>query len=241
MEPALSHPYSTTQSGAVNPYANRWRWWYAAIADWMLENPGGGMAECARSIGRSYAAVCAIAATDLFKAHLALRRKEFEARRDQKMIEKVQKVANRSLDLMFDVLEAKRDRIPLQQLQSIAEGALDRLGYGPKPAAGLTVNNTVVTTMSRPAVSMEELEAARQSYRAIQEKNRTIEHQPGAGRLAAPRLDGMSAEAGLTGTRPDAVFNPELALKKPPEGCTTPPNNAAEERLGYDPLTLSDS
>lgn len=162
-----------------NPYANRWRWWYAAIADWMLDNPGGSMADCARSIGRGVSTVSMIASTDLFKAHLALRRKDHEARRDSATIEKLNKVASRSLDLVYDVLEKKRDQIPITQLAQIAEGALDRLGYGVK-AAGITVNNNIVQANVRLAVSSEELENARSAYRAIQEKNRSalIEHEP---------------------------------------------------------------
>lgn len=209
-----------------NPYEGRWRWWYAAISDWMLDNPGGSMLDCARALGRGYGTISMIVVTDLFKAHFAIRRKEWEARRDamvsaaaaKGITEKLHKVANASLDLVVEVLDKKRAQVPIAQLQSIAEGALDRLGYAPKPAATVTVNNTMVAASIRPAVTGEELEAARASYRAIQEKNRnqatTIDHQP------APRA------AGLAGTRPM-----DLPTDSP---------HPAEEPA-YDPLSSVDS
>lgn len=178
MESALAPQRRNAADPASNPYQGRWRWWYASIADWMLDNPGGTMMDCAKAIGRGHSTVSMIVLTDLFKAHLALRRKEWEARHDRVLATKLQLVANKSLDLVVEVLDSKRDKVPLQQLQSIAEGALDRLGYGVQAKNGVTINNNVVAANIRPQVTLEELEAARQSYRAIQEKNRTIEHQP---------------------------------------------------------------
>lgn len=61
-----------------NPYEGRWRWWYAAIADWMLENPGGSMIDCAHAIGRGVGTVQQISASNTFKDYYAARRAEWE-------------------------------------------------------------------------------------------------------------------------------------------------------------------
>lgn len=174
MAPPLASP-----SGYSNPYEGRWRWWYTAIAEWMLDHPDGTLQDCARDIGRGYNTVCMIASTDLFKAHLAMRRKDYQARRDTAVISKLTAVANRSLDIIGEVLDKKRDQVPLKQLESLATSALDRLGFAPQPVQ-TTINNTIVNSQSRPSVTLEELESARRAYRSIQEQNRSveIEHEP---------------------------------------------------------------
>src|SRR5678815_4847907 len=49
----IHRPRSTEDTrGVSNPYEGRWRWWYSAISDWMLRNPGGTMADCAAELGR---------------------------------------------------------------------------------------------------------------------------------------------------------------------------------------------
>lgn len=159
-----------------NPYEGRWRYWYVAIIDWMLANPGRPLKECASDLGRGESTIYMITETDLFRTHFAQRRQAFSQAHDSELRTKMTALANKSLDILTEVLEKKRDTVGVAQLTTIATSALDRLGYSPnKPAAtGVTVNMpgsnpTLVTSVSR-----EELEEARTAMRLAQQNRAQI-------------------------------------------------------------------
>lgn len=153
-----------------NPYENRWRWWYPAIADWMIANPGKPMTECAKEIGRGYVTICMIVNTDLFRDFLAKRRSDWEKRHDYALREKTTKVAESALDILADVLDKKRDSIPLAKLAEVGFGALDRLGYSPnKPAPAAQVNvNAPGGQVAVFPVSTDALQEAQSAIRLAQ-------------------------------------------------------------------------
>lgn len=163
--------------GASNPYEGRWRYWYVAIIDWMLANPGRPLKECAAELGRAEGTIYMITETDLFRTHFAQRRAAFTQAHDSELRTKMTALASKSLDILTEVVDKKRDAIPVAHLTNIATSALDRLGYSPnKPAAapGVTVNlpgsnPTLVTSISR-----EELEEARTAMRLAQQNRAQI-------------------------------------------------------------------
>lgn len=162
--------------GASNPYEGRWRYWYVAIIDWMIANPGRPLKDCAAELGRGESTIYMITETDLFRTHFQQRRAAFSQAHDSELRTKMTALANKSMDILTEVLEKKRDTVPVAQLTTIAVSALDRLGYSPnKPAAtGVTVNlpgsnPTLVTSISR-----EELEEARTAMRLAQQNRAQI-------------------------------------------------------------------
>jgi len=156
-----------------NPYERRWGWWYAAIADWMIANPDGSMAQCARDLGKASSTISLIKNTDLFRDYLATRRKEWEARHDYALRAKTTKVALTALDILSEQLEKKRDNVPINTVNAIATSALDRLGYspqGPTPAAVQVNNYGAGAQVAVMPVNAGALEEARQAIRIAQQK-----------------------------------------------------------------------
>lgn len=156
-----------------NPFENRWRWWYPAIADWMIANPGKPMTECAKDLGRGYNTIIMITNTDLFRDFLAKRRGDWEKRHDFALREKTTKVAESALDILADVIDKKRDSIPLAKLAEVGFGALDRLGYSPQKAAPSTQVNVSAPNgqVNVLSVSTDALQEAQQAIRLAQARN----------------------------------------------------------------------
>jgi len=170
-------PRHTAGMNPSNPYENRWKWWYPAIADWMVANPGRPLRECAKDLGRGESTIYMIATTDLFKDFLANRRKEWEQRHDFSLREKTTRVAESALDILSEVLEKKRDTIPLARIAEIGFGALDRLGYAPQKQAAVAVNvqqngngNGVVVL----PVNSDALREAQEAIRVAQAKRAAL-------------------------------------------------------------------
>lgn len=115
-------------------------WWWDALIDWMVANPGSALKEVCASNGGPldihYATVLNVTQSDLFKARLAQRKTEISQGVDLMVISKTTKIASLGLDAIQNVLEKKRGQIPLEELQAVTTSALDRLGYGAKPPAG---------------------------------------------------------------------------------------------------------
>lgn len=149
----------------------RMRWWYESIADWMLVNPGGSMADCARDLGRGISTVYLVTATDVFKRYFEKRRAEYNELHDLSIISKTTKIAESVLDLQLEVLEKKRDKIPLSQLIQIGDSALSRLGYGAKAnGGGVTVNVGPNAGAHVVPVARETLAQARDVLRAAEQR-----------------------------------------------------------------------
>ena len=146
-------------------------WYFNAIIDWMIANPGRPLSELAAHIGRAQSTLSSIINSDMFKAHYAARRAEFESEHDFGIITKVTKVANASLDAMLVVLEKKKDQVPLPQLVAISDSALSRLGYGVKPQGpqlNFQVNGNGAQVVLPGAVTQQDLLEARMAVRAVE-------------------------------------------------------------------------
>lgn len=191
------------------PIARTSRWYYDAIIDWMIANPGRPLYECASHVHKHPNTIYAIVKTDMFKAIYAQRREEFRLMHDIGIIEKTSRVAHASLDAMLSTLEKKKDAVPLGLLKDITDSALDRLGYGTKPTAS---GNSVTVNVSQQAimapVSASDLEEARRVLRQVQAQ------QPSSGLEASP----MGSRP-LTSEVPEefqAQDTPEAPFPQPP-------------------------
>lgn len=166
----------------ANVQRKRMLWYYDAIIDWMIANPGAPLSECAAHVQRTPTTLSIIINSDMFKAALAARKAQFQAQHDIGLIHKTTKIANAGLDAILETLERKRSGVPIDQLQAVTGSALDRLGYGTKKdaTAGVTINSTGNTQVVIP-VTPSELEEARMAIRQVQ-RTHSLEAQtlPGA-------------------------------------------------------------
>lgn len=138
----------------------------------MLHNPAGSLKDCAADLKRHPVTIRLIARSDLFKAYLEERRKEFEVKNDAVLVAKMQKLAEGSLDMLLETLEKKRDTVPIAILASTTFGVLDRLGYAANaPGGGVVVNNNVAA-VAAPPVTASALEEARQALRLAEDRRR---------------------------------------------------------------------
>lgn len=147
-------------------------WYYSAIIDWMIANPGRPLSECAAHVGKAQTTLSIIINSDMFKAALAQRKAEFQARHDFGLIEKTTRIAHASLDAILTTLDKKKDAVPLEMLNTISESALGRLGYSAKPLTapgGVTVNVNAPQQQVVLPVSGQDLAEARMALRQVQE------------------------------------------------------------------------
>lgn len=165
-----------------NPYENRWRWWYHAIADLMISNPELKQHEIAAQLKKNPNTISMIVRTDAFRDVLAKRRQEWEARLDQGLRNRLAKVASSSLDLLIDAIDKKRDSIPIARVQEISMSALDRLGFSPDRGPQVSVQTNVQPGTVQVAVSVDALAEAREAIRIAQQK-RLETPEPAAGPL----------------------------------------------------------
>lgn len=152
--------------------------WHDSIIDDMFANPGTTIKATAERLGRSPVTVGYIVNSDLFKARYAQRRDQFNEDLDTRLIGKLAKVAELSLDLTMEQLEKKRTAVPLPLLNDIMSKSLDRLGYGPKPTnpsvqVNVQQNNGAQAQIATP-VSASVLEEARASLRQVEQSRSQI-------------------------------------------------------------------
>lgn len=155
-------------------FEGRWKWWYGAIIDIMLEHPDWSVKKIAEFLKKSPATLYAITGTDMFKEQLRSRREVYNERHDAGILARTSKIAELGLDAIIATLDKKKDAVPLPQLMEVTKGALDRLGYGPQPvqtpAVQITNNNVVAPQMAVPVNALLE---ARGAIRKL-ENTRTI-------------------------------------------------------------------
>jgi len=155
-----------------NPYDGRWLWWYDAIANWLLRNPGGRLEDCAKELGRGRSTVQMIAASDTFKTYYEKRKVEFRQCHDEVLTAKLLGVAADGLDALQAILKKRGDQVPMQVLAPMVEGVLDRLGFAPKSSPAVVIdastNNDNRIVNLPPTVSATTLEEARMAMRQVE-------------------------------------------------------------------------
>ncbi len=159
---------STAKPGSVAA-TRKMRWWYEALADFMLANPTALQNDIAAHFGRTASTISIVINTDAFKAYFRQRRAAFQSDLSEGVKQKLMNVADVSLDMMLEKLEKKKDSIPLDMLLKTNESVLKALGYGQTgggSAVQVNVNTNAATVA--PAVTLADLEAARVAFRNSQ-------------------------------------------------------------------------
>jgi hypothetical protein len=144
------------------------RSWYESLADYMIVHPTISNGELARHFGRAESTISTVVNTDSFKMYFRQRRAQHAETLDASVRQKLFKIADQSLDHMLSALEKKRDSVPLETLQRTSDMALKNLGYGAGTAPGVTVNVDQRPQTVNVAVSLDDLERAREALRRNQ-------------------------------------------------------------------------
>ena len=101
--------------------------------DWMLENPGGALRDCAVYFGYTQAWVSTVIHSDIFQAKLRERRGDIEAVVAADIPAKLRAVADIALEKLAAQLESSDNA---GFIHETADMVLNRLGYGPKSSPG---------------------------------------------------------------------------------------------------------
>lgn len=170
------------------------RWWYASIADWMLRNPGSKLEECAKFFNKHPNTISLIINSDVFKAYLAQRRREWQLDHDAQLTQRLGDVAMKSMDCILEQIDKKRDTLRLDVLTELMGSSLEKLGFG-KPNAPTVQVNTMVDASTQQiaiAVSPETLREAREALRIAESR------RGGGGQdiLLAPSAEATTSRAG---------------------------------------------
>lgn len=168
--------------GSIHDFrkANRkMRWWYESLADYMIANPQATQNEIAAYFGRAVATISTIVNTDAFIAYFRQRRQQHAEGLDIAVRAKLFKIADASLDHMLAALEKKRDSVPIETLHRTTDMALKNLGYGAPAPSGVTVHvGPQPPTTVNVAVSLDDLERAREALRRNQQKIIDVTPEP---------------------------------------------------------------
>lgn len=159
-----------TKSYAEVKATKKMRWWYEALADFMMANPAAKQNDIAAFFKKSPATISTIINSDAFQAYLAKRRGQYVQTLEGQVQEKMLNVASKGFDLILQRFEQKQTNIPLETLTKTLELATRASVRTSQPSGGNTVvvNPPGQTTLIPVAVGLEDLQAARQALRNAQ-------------------------------------------------------------------------
>ena len=107
-------------------------WWHESILDWELENPERSMRECSVTFGISETWLSIIRNSDIYKEYAAQRRLEHNANVSMSVVERVEAVADTSLEVLQERIDSERNTIGLGVVNDTCTMALKALGFGSK-------------------------------------------------------------------------------------------------------------
>ena len=211
--------------------------WYFHLIEVMVASPMMDKKEVAGLLGVSFATVVYVTNSDLFKFHLAERRRDLREQVDAVITQRLVKVADRSLSIIQDILEEKGKALPLDSLSELSHSVLTKLGYGGAPSAPVQVNVNGQANVVVP-VSAADLAAARAALRRSEEM-RALETATVGGSAVGGSAYGVAA-VGPLDPRVDVVdvvegVEVESNLPPPSDGGVS----ATGVRSGYVPDTHS--
>lgn len=139
--------------------------WHEQLIDWILINPDGSWKEAAEVFGVTKEYISMLTRSDAFKMKLMERRKEFDEVMHRKILNKMNRVADKSLDNLLDRLEHKADFLDEEFLLKAAGKMTE--GIRPKADPAPVISPQVSVSVSIP-VSADTLNEARKRIKTIE-------------------------------------------------------------------------
>ena len=159
------------QSAQVKKVSN----WMQALSDFMVAHPQARAYEAAEFFGVTEAWLSTVKNSDAFQYFHSERRNIHFDRISNTVGEKLQTLAEISLDEMTERLEEQRDELPISVLQDVGKMAIGALGFGSKTNGngmavqvnvngnGVNANNILINNQSALERSREKLAQIRQT------------------------------------------------------------------------------
>ena len=153
---------SNTQIQAVNE-------WHEAMVDFEIKHPAATLAEIALFFDKSIPWISIVRNSDAYREYRAGRIGEHQTRVSATTVEKLEALADVTVDEMLTKVEAERERLSINDLGSCASLALKALGYGGS-RGGAPVNATQHNHFyGTPGPGT--LERARENYKRVHDEN----------------------------------------------------------------------
>lgn len=159
-------------SYALEP--KKFRWWWEAIIDWMICNPGLTMKDAAKEFNCTPQYLYMLTSSDVFNERYRERIDAKAKALNEQVVAKVSETALAAVGLIADRLELEKikpvesRRIELEQLSTVSDRLLKSLGLGAKQL-GTVINNTNQTVIESGA-SPAAVELARQTLQRVQKR-----------------------------------------------------------------------
>lgn len=147
----------------------KYAYWYDSIIEWLLANPSGSVADCARALGRTPQTLYLVTNSDIFKTRYEQRRKEHFSTLSDSILLRTTRVAAKSLEILEARMETTPEKITTKQILDVTNSTLSALGYGDKgPTTQVNVNSQPQVQVT---VSPDVLLEARERMRVAQQQN----------------------------------------------------------------------
>lgn len=114
--------------------------WHDSLIEFLMLNPTVVQRDIARHFNVSYSWMSMVLNSDLFKERLAERRERHATLVSRTVIDRVQSVAEQSLDELSRRLDEDPEKLPTGEVRETASLALKSLGIGVPSAAGTQIN-----------------------------------------------------------------------------------------------------
>lgn len=149
-----------------------YQWWWEALVDWMIANPGKPVYHAATEFGKSVNYIYAVTSSDMFKERYNERRAAIAQGLNEQILEKTARVAVKGLDLIHDRLASQDvSKTKLETLTEVTDSALKALGYGVPRGPSVVVNNNnsaqVIETAASPATLLEARKRIRETQAPV--------------------------------------------------------------------------
>lgn len=119
-------------------------WWYEAIVDWELRNPGLYRAECARELNCSESHLSVISNSDSFKEFREMRMVQHRTQVSETIINRLEVVTDKALGKLEGVIDAAGPMTKMTDVSDVAKMGLQALGMFRHGSSGLKGDTTNV-------------------------------------------------------------------------------------------------
>lgn len=156
--------------------------WHQALSDFMIQHPEMRAYDVALVFGVTEAWLSTVKNSDAFKQFHDARRKEHFDRISTTVVDKVQALAEISVDELTARVETEREDMSVQALHDVSKLALQALGFGGRqPQVQINDNRQVVVG------DTEALQRSREVLKSLRARNdEVIEHQTKTPELPSP-------------------------------------------------------
>lgn len=152
-------------------------WWYEAIVDWELTNPGGRRKDCAKELNCSECHLSVISNSDSFKEFREMRMVQHRTRVSDGIIGRLEVVTDKALGKLEGVIDAAGPMTKMTEVADVAKMGLQALGMFRHGASGL--KSTAPAVQINIGVDATELAKARERMKIANTRADVVQNADG--------------------------------------------------------------